>query len=112
MKVRSEPARPQVTLIGHRPGGVRTPIFHVHETRPLLGRFRWSAVACERRPLYVTRIEQMRAGETATLSVAYDPALTGEVMWTRRTRAEEAVASTRKATRTIPTAARFTLHRA
>jgi hypothetical protein len=49
--VRSEPARPQPTLIGQRPGGVPRPIFHVQETRPFRGRLRRRAGAWERRPL-------------------------------------------------------------
>ncbi len=31
--VRSVPATPQLTTIGHRPGVVRVPTFQVHETR-------------------------------------------------------------------------------
>ena len=33
------PALPQLTRIGQRPGVVLVPTFHVHETRPSLGRF-------------------------------------------------------------------------
>ena len=38
-EVRKEPALPQATRIGQRPGVVLVPTFHVQETRPLLGRF-------------------------------------------------------------------------
>ncbi len=38
-EVRKEPALPQATPIGQRPGVVLVPIFHVQETRPLLERF-------------------------------------------------------------------------
>ena len=37
--VRNEPALPQATRIGHRPGVVLVPTFHVQDTRPPLGRF-------------------------------------------------------------------------
>jgi hypothetical protein len=39
-EVRSVPAEPQETTIGHRPGVVRVPTVHVQLTRPFDGRFR------------------------------------------------------------------------
>ena len=38
-EVRNEPALPQETRIGQRPGVVLVPTFHVQDTRPPMGRF-------------------------------------------------------------------------
>ena len=59
--------------------------------------------------MYVTVIEQDRAGETATVKVAFEPAETGDVMRTRVTVAE-AVATTRSAS-TTTTASRVRITR-
>jgi hypothetical protein len=43
----SVPADPHETVIGHRPGVVLVPTFHVHETRPPLGRFAYRPAALD-----------------------------------------------------------------
>ena len=45
--VRNDPAEPQETTIGHRPGVVLVPTFHVHETRPNRGIFGYKPRATE-----------------------------------------------------------------
>ena len=46
--VRSEPALPQLTWIGHLPSVVFPPTIHVHDTRPWKGSFGLRPLACER----------------------------------------------------------------
>lgn len=45
--VRSDPAEPQETVIGQRPGVVRVPTFHVQLTRPPIGFFGYRPWACD-----------------------------------------------------------------
>jgi hypothetical protein len=68
--VRSVPAEPHETTIGHRPGGVPLPTFHFQLTRPPTGNFGERPCACARTLLYVTAIEQVRDGATAAVSLA------------------------------------------
>jgi hypothetical protein len=47
-EVRSVPAEPHETTIGHRPGVVLVPTFHVHEIRPARGVFGYNPCATDR----------------------------------------------------------------
>ena len=68
--VRSVPADPHGTTMSQRPAVVRDPTFHVHETRPPLGRFEYGPAALDGPLLYSTVMEQVRAGDTAAVNVA------------------------------------------
>lgn len=82
------------------------PTFHVHEMR--LPRFGYKPAALDGPLLYSTVIEQVAFLESETFNVAYEPALIGDVTWTRRTRAAAVAGRASARTATIVSAIRFT----